>query len=110
MALINTLRKRMGKIVVAFVAFSMFAFILTNLFNPIQFLFGGNDRNIAEIAGKDISYEEFQAKVDELSYVFAVNNGREPQANEQKTIREQAWNALILDNAYYPQFAALVSK
>ncbi|WP_421874688.1 peptidylprolyl isomerase [Marinoscillum sp.] len=107
MALINTLRKRMGKIVVAFVAFSMFAFILTNLFQSNSFLFGGNDRNIAEIAGKDISYEEFQAKVDELSYVFAVNNGREPQANEQKTIREQAWNALILDNAYYPQFAAL---
>lgn len=107
MALINTLRKRMGKIVVAFVAFSMFAFILTDLFQSNSFLFGGNDRNIAEIAGKDISYEEFQAKVDELSYVFAVNNGREPQANEQKTIREQAWNALILDNAYYPQFAEL---
>ena len=107
MALINTLRKRMGKIVVAFVAFSMFAFILTDLFQSNSTLFGSNDRNVAEIAGTDISYEQFQAKVQELSYVFAVNNGREPLANEQKQIRDQAWNALILENAYYPQFSEL---
>jgi len=107
MALINTLRKRMGKIVVAFVAFSMFAFILTDLFQSNSTLLGGNDRNIAEIAGTDVSYEEFQAKVDELSYVFAINNGREPQAAEQKTIRDQAWNALILNKAYYPQYTEL---
>lgn len=107
MALINTLRKRMGKIVVAFVAFSMFAFILTDLFQSNSTLFGGDDRNLAEIAGTDISYEEFQAKVDELSYVFAINNGREAQGAELKTIRDQAWNALILQYAYYPQFAEL---
>ncbi len=97
----------MGKIVVAFVAFSMFAFILTDLFQSNSTLFGSNDRNVAEIAGTDISYEQFQAKVQELSYVFAVNNGREPLANEQKQIRDQAWNALILENAYYPQFSEL---
>ncbi len=107
MALINTLRKRMGKIVVAFVAFSMFAFILTDLFQSNSSLFGGNDRNVAEVAGTDISYEQFQAKVDQLSYVFALNNNREPLANEQKQIRDQAWNALILENAYYPQFGDL---
>lgn len=107
MALINTLRKRMGKIVVAFVAFSMLAFILTDLFQSNSTLLGGDDRNIAEIAGADISYEEFQAKVEELSYVFAINNGREPQGDEQESVREQAWNALILENAYYPQYDEL---
>ncbi|RED98856.1 peptidylprolyl isomerase [Marinoscillum furvescens] len=107
MALISTLRKRMGKIVVGFVAFSMFAFILTDLFQSNSALLGGNDRTVAEIAGTDISYEQFQQKVDELSYVFAVNNNRDPRAEEQETIREQAWNALIIDYAYKPQFEKL---
>ncbi|MEQ8470121.1 MAG: SurA N-terminal domain-containing protein [Marinoscillum sp.] len=110
MALINTLRKRMGKIVVAFVAFSMFAFILTDLFQSNSTLLGGNDRNIAEIAGKDISYEQFQAKVDQLAYTFAINNNREPRSEEMQTVREQAWNALILENAYEGQYESLGLK
>ncbi|MEQ9230265.1 MAG: SurA N-terminal domain-containing protein, partial [Cyclobacteriaceae bacterium] len=107
MALINTLRKRMGKVVVGFVAFSMFAFILTDLFQSNSVLLGGNDTTIAEIAGKDISYEQFQAKVSELSYIFAINNQREPSSDEIETIRVQAWNALILDYAYKSQYDEL---
>ena len=107
MALINTLRKRMGKVVVGFVAFSMFAFILTDLFQSNSVLLGGNDTTIAEIAGKDISYEQFQAKVGELSYIFAINNQREPSSDEIESIREQAWNALILDYAYKGQYDEL---
>lgn len=97
----------MGKIVVAFVAFSMFAFILTDLFQSNSTLLGGNDRNIAEIAGTDISYEQFQAKVDELAYTFAINNNREPRAAEMQSIREQAWNSLIINNAYQGQYNEL---
>lgn len=107
MALINTLRKKMGKIVVGFVAFSMFAFILTDLLQSNSAILGGNDRTIAEIDGKDISYESFQNKVSELSYVFAVNQGREPLSDENDQIREQAWNALILENVYGSQFKEL---
>lgn len=109
MALINTLRKRMGKIVVGVVAFSMLAFILTDLFQSNSSLFG-NDRNVGEIAGEDISYEKFQEKVNELSYTFAINNGREPRTEEQATIRTQAWNALILEYAYQSQFEELGLK
>lgn len=107
MALISTLRKRMGKIVVGFVAFSMFAFILTDLFQSNSALLGGNDNNIAEIAGKDISYEQFQAKVDELAYVFAINQGREARGEEMDQVRTEAWNALIIDNAYASQYEEL---
>jgi len=63
MAMINTLRKRMGKIVVGFVAFSMFAFILTDLFQSNSALLGGNDQTVAEIAGTEISYQEFTSRV-----------------------------------------------
>lgn len=97
----------MGKVVLVFVGASMLAFILTDLFQSNSALLGGNDNNIATIAGKDISYEEFQAKVDELAYVFAVNQGREARGEEMDQIRDQAWNALVLDNAYNTQYSSL---
>lgn len=107
MALINTLRRRMGKIVVGVVALAMFAFILTDLLQSNSTLLGGNDTTIAEIGGDDISYQQFQEKVEQLSYTFAVNNGRNPSSEEMETVRTQAWNALILENAYQSQFNAL---
>lgn len=107
MALINTLRKRMGKIVVGVVAFSMFAFILTDFLQSNSSLLGGSDRTIAEIGGTKISYERFQEEVDRLSNVFALNNGRGPRSEEQDAIRDQAWNSLILKYAYEPQIERL---
>lgn len=107
MALISTLRKRMGKIVVGVVAFSMFAFILTDFLQSNSRFFGSKENNVGEIAGKDISYQEFQAKVDELAGVFAVNQGRSPRNEEMDEVRTQAWNALIIDNAYQGQYESL---
>lgn len=96
----------MGKIVVGVVAFSMVAFILTDFLQSGSGLIG-NDNEIGEIAGDEITYEEFQRKVDELSYVFAVNQNRNPLTEDLAMIREQAWNKLILEKAYYPQFEKL---
>ncbi|MBV6641878.1 MAG: SurA N-terminal domain-containing protein [Cyclobacteriaceae bacterium] len=96
----------MGKIVVGVVAFSMVAFILADFLQSGSGLIG-NDNEIGEIAGQDITYEEFQRKVDELSYVFAVNQNRNPLTEDLAMIREQAWNKLILEKAYYPQFDKL---
>ena len=107
MALINTLRKRMGKIVVGFVAFSMFAFILTDLFQSNSALLGGSDREIAEIAGKDVSYDAFNQKVDELATTFALNYGKSPTSDDLTNIRKEAWNALVIENVYKQEFEEL---
>ena len=96
----------MGKIVVGVVAFSMVAFILADFLQSGSGLIG-NDNEIGEIAGQEITYEEFQRQVDELSYVFAVNQNRNPLTEDLAMIREQAWNKLILEEAYYPQFEKL---
>ena len=55
MALINTLRQKAGKIVIGFVAFSMFSFILTDLFQGNSFLNGGSNE-IGEINSHTITY------------------------------------------------------
>ena len=106
MALINTLRKRMGKIVVAFVAFSMFAFILTDLFQSNSFLLG-NSNTIGEIAGNEISYETFQQKVEELSYNFTINNGRNPLSEDLEQIRQEAWQTLIVETVFEGEYNEL---
>jgi len=107
MALIGTLRNKAGKIVVGAIMLTMVAFIGTDLIGNSTLLGGGSDPDIAEIGGKTVSNKVFQSKVDELSYYFSLNAGRNPLQQELEQIRNQAWNALILENTYEPQFEEL---
>jgi len=107
MALIGTLRNKMGKIVVGAIMLTMIAFIGTDLIGNSTLLGGGQNREIAEIAGEAISNTRFQGKVGELSVKFAVNSGRNPTQQEIDQIRTQAWNALIFEEAYQSQFDKL---
>ena len=93
----------MGKIVVGAIMLTMVAFIGTDLIGNNNLL-GGPDEDIAEIAGTTITNTQFQNKVDELSYNFALNAGRNPLQQEIDQIRNQAWNALIMDEVYQSQF------
>lgn len=107
MALIGILRNKMGKIVVGAIMVTMVAFIGTDLIGNSSILGGGQDMNIADIDGETISNTRFQNKVDELSYNFAINTGRNPLQQETDQIRNQAWNALILEVAYQGQYDEL---
>lgn len=70
-------------------------------------LFGGQDREIGEIDGSEITYEDFQARVNDLSYVFTLNTNRNPQGDEVESIRNQAWQSLLVEKAYLPQYSAI---
>lgn len=107
MALINTLRNRMGKIVIVFIAFSMGAFILTDLFQSNSVLLGGASQEIGEMASSDVSYQEFQAEVERLSYNYLIQYGTNPNAEAIDQIRQQAWQELIIKKVFAPQFAQL---
>ena len=106
MALINTLREKAGKIVVIALTITMASFVLTDLFSNTSLL-SGQDREIAEIDGSEITYEDFQARVNELSYVFTINTNRNPQGDEVESIRNQAWQSLLVEKAYLPQYSAI---
>lgn len=107
MALIGTLRNKMGKIVVGAIMVTMLSFLFTDLIGNSTLMGGGANQDIAEMAGESITNEKFQAKVDELSYNFALNTGRNPAQEELDGIRNQAWNALIMESAYQNQFDEL---
>lgn len=97
----------MGKIVIVFIAFSMGAFILTDLLQSNSVLLGGASTEIGEMASSDVSYEEFQAEVERLSYNYLIQFGTNPNADAIDQIRQQAWQELIIKKVFGPQFAQL---
>jgi peptidyl-prolyl cis-trans isomerase D len=106
MALIGTLRTKMTKVVVGFVAIAMIAFIVgSDLFgNGPRSIFGGDKNSIAEIAGHTVSLEEYQNAVQERENSYLMSFGRQPGEREQTQLRNEAWELLILKYAITPQF------
>src|SRR5687767_14057363 len=102
MALIGTLREKMGVGVVIFVFVAISAFVLGDLLGNNSVLL--NDNSVGEIGGNSISLEEFQQAVQEREANYFVNFNRQPGDREMTTIRQQAWEMLILRYAIEKQF------
>lgn len=111
MALIGTLRNKMTKWVVGFVAVAIVSFILNDLFgNSPTSIFGGQDNSIGEIAGDRITIEEFQATVQDMENNFMMSMGRQPSERDMIGLREQAWTLLISRHAIVPQYEKVGSE
>jgi peptidyl-prolyl cis-trans isomerase D len=105
---INKIREKMGTFVVVLIGAAIAAFVIADLLGPQSSLFNSVDRNVGEIAGEDISLEEFQNKMDELEAQFAMrNNGNNLTEAQRTSIRNQAWEALIAEKAFNKQYEAL---
>jgi len=111
MALINKIRQRAG-LAVGIVAVAMGLFIVgTDLFNSNSAILGKNDRTIGEIAGEEINYDEFQNELEKLKYQFQMRNqGNPPSENEMFTLRQQAWEMLIIKHVFAEQYEKLGIK
>ena len=108
MAVINTIREKMGTLVVVLIGAAILAFVIADLLGPQSSLFSGVDRTVGEIAGEEISIEEFQNKMDELEAQFAMRNeGRNLTEAQRAAIRNQAWDALIAEKAFNKQYEEL---
>jgi peptidyl-prolyl cis-trans isomerase D len=103
MALIGTLRTKMGTWVVVFVFVAIAAFILGDLFGNNGVLLGRN--TVGEIAGTEISLEEYQTAIQEREANYALNFGRNPGEREMTSIRQQAWELLIVRHAIEDQYS-----
>jgi len=110
MALMNTLRNKMGKFVVGAVAVAILSFVLTDLLGPNSQILGGQDTTVGEIAGNSIDYQEFQNRVEEQRYNFVLNTNRNPTEQDMLSIREQAWERLISDLAFGDEYEKLGVK
>lgn len=96
----------MGKVVVGLVSFAILSFILADLLGPNS-IFTGTKNNVGVIAGKKISYTEYQDQVEQFASNYAANFGRNPTEREMVTIRNQAWEMLIVETAFNDEYSDL---
>jgi len=94
MAIINTLREKMGKLLVVVVGFSILAFVLTDFLSQNSSLFGGG-RNVGEIDGEEVSQEVFATYVQNATAGYGATT---PQFTQ--LIRDNIWNSLVANTAY----------
>lgn len=107
MALINTLREKAGKVLVIAVGLAIVSFILADLMGPNSMIFGGNNNQVGEIAGEKITYEDFQRRIEDMKNNYMLNTGRNPSEAEMISIRQQAWELLIVDIAFEEEYEKL---
>lgn len=105
MALIGTLRDKMGAWVVIFVFLAISAFILTDLFSNNSVLF--QDDEVGEIAGNSISQKEYQNAIDERVNQYLLYNNRKPSDREMITLRQEAWELLVVRHAFEREYEKL---
>ncbi len=102
MALIGTLREKMGIGVVIFVFVAISAFVLGDLLGNNSVLL--NDKSVGSIAGESISIEEYQQAIAERENSYIMNTGQQPGDRQMPTLRQQAWEMLIVKHAIESQF------
>ena len=110
MALIGTLRNKMTKWVVGFVAVAISAFVLNDLFGNGPRSVFGNENTVGKIAGSSITLEEYQAAIQERENNYILNFGRQPGERERPLLQQQAWDLLIAQKAVKPEFDKLGVK
>jgi len=110
MALIGTLRNKMTKWVVGFVAVAIAAFVLNDLFGNGPRSIIGNENTVGEIAGTTITLEEYQAAIQERENNYILNFGRQPGERERPLLQQQAWDLLISQKAIKPEYEKLGVK
>jgi peptidyl-prolyl cis-trans isomerase D len=105
MAVIGTLRDKMGTWVVVFVFVAIAAFVLGDIFSGNSSIMNWGRNSVGDIAGREISYEEFQSAIQERETSYFLQLGREPGEREMPAVRQQAWDLLISRHAVQPEFA-----
>ncbi|WP_200975377.1 peptidylprolyl isomerase [Echinicola sp. 20G] len=107
MALIKEIRQRTG-LAIGVIAVGLILFLVGgDLLGPNSMLLGGRDTVVGEINGEEISYEEYIDQVERFKLNYQQNTGRNPSENEMYSIREQAWQAMIVKRVFSEQYEAL---
>ena len=107
MALINKIRQKAGW-AVGFVALGLGLFMVGgDILGPNSAILGKNKTDVGEIAGEKIELDRYQQQIDEIKYNYTINYGRNPSENEMYTIRQQAWEYLIVKIAFQEQYDEL---
>ena len=107
MALIKKIRQRTGLAIGVIAVGLIFFLVGGDILSPNSTLLGNSRNYVGEIAGEDVSYEEYIQKIEQIKLSFQQSTGRTPSEADMYSIREQAWQALIVDKVFAKQYEAL---
>ncbi len=97
MATLQSIRNH-GTILLVVVGIAMLAFILGDFLNGSSSFFNKNREYVAEIAGHQVHYTEYEAAKEQLTEVYKVEYGTS-DINEDLSIniRNDVWQTMMLD-------------
>ena len=97
MATLQSIRNH-GTILLVVVGVAMLAFILGDFLNSGSSFFNKSRENVAEIAGHQVHYTEYEAAKEQLQEVYKIETGTN-DFNEDLTIqlRNQAWQMMVMN-------------
>ena len=96
MSVLETIRNKTG-LLVGIIALALIIFVLESALSSGRSLFGTNERTVGTIAGKNIDYNDFQAKLASAIQTYE-QNGQKVDEQTKQTLIDQVWNEFIADN------------
>ena len=85
-----------GPLLMIVVGLALFAFIAEEFFRSMQSASAESKQRVGEIYGESLSYQDFQAMVDEYTEVVKLTRGANSLDSEEMTqIRDQVWNTYV---------------
>ena len=107
MATLNDLRTKGGVIVTAVIAIGLVAFLLGDLFSSGS-IFTSRANRIGKINGQNIEYQEYAYQTEYVKNIYTALYGTSAFNTAQyDAINNEAWNDLVMANAYASSFAKL---
>ncbi|MBS1647287.1 MAG: SurA N-terminal domain-containing protein [Bacteroidetes bacterium] len=96
MSTLEQIRNKTG-LLVGIIALALVIFVLESALSSGRHLFGTNERTVGTIAGKNIDYNEFQAKMQQAIQTYEQSGQRVDDQAKQGLI-DQVWNEYIAEN------------
>ncbi len=103
MSTLAKIRNRSG-LLVGIIALALLVFVLEQAFQSKNSFFAGDRTKVAEIAGKDVNIQEFEARV-EAALENEKNKSDKPlDDNTVDNLKNQAWNQLLFEKIMQPHY------
>ena len=96
MAVLETIRVKLGILITALIAIALLSFIIDPSTLESVTSSMSSKYDVGEIDGKSISYTDFQADIDKFTVINEIMSGSSVQNEQMQTsIRNAAWQSLI---------------
>ncbi len=111
MATLEKLRNKAGVLLAVVIGIALLSFVLGDFIKPGKSILSNSEHELAKIAGKSISYQQYQGKVEEIFEINKLFSGKS-SLDEQTSegLREQVWQQFLRENVMEDQYNDLGLK